>query len=39
MNQQLKERVGEKDKKMIFADDMMIWVDEVENVQIQLDAW
>ena len=39
MNRQVRERVGERDKKLIFADDMMIWGETVEDVQIQLDAW
>lgn len=39
MNRQVREKVGERDKKMIFADDMMIWGETVEDVQIQLNAW
>lgn len=31
--------MGDKDNKMIFADDMMIWGETVDDVQIQLDAW
>lgn len=39
INRQVKERVGEIDKKMIFADDIMIWGETAEEVQMQLDAW